>query len=811
MKKTLLTTFLALVLGSATSALHAQGTDFNAVIPQPRSIKAVEAAPFSLDAQTRIFCGKSKAAKRNAQFLQQFIKERTGLELSYSPMGMKFLTEVSSSNTPFRNANAIFLIDDPSVSSNSEGYHLKVGKHIAITGASSAGTFYGIQTLRKALPHSIVNPNNPRLKTKRIEYDIPATEINDEPRFAYRGAHLDVSRHFVTTDSVRRFIDMLALHNINRLHWHITDDQGWRIEIKKYPKLTTIGSKRSETVIGHNSGRYDGIPYGGFYTQQECKEIVKYAAERNIVIIPEIDMPGHMLGALAAYPELGCTGGPYDVWRIWGVSEDVLCAGNDKTLKFIDDVLDEIVKIFPSEYIHVGGDECPKSAWEKCPKCQARIKAEGLEARDGHSAEERLQSYVIRHAEAHLAKRGRKMIGWDETLEGGLADGATVMSWRGEEGGIEAARQHHDVIMTPNTYLYFDYYQSLNTENEPDAIGGYLPLERVYSYEPVSDAMLQEGIDPYIVGVQANCWTEYMPTYRQIEYMELPRMAALAEIQWTARGTKDYEAFLRRTLNLMGLYDEQGYNYAKHIYDVRAKYGTDTENHCITAELSTTVPADIFYTLDGSEPDRSSNVYEGPIALREDAQLRACTFRAAERRPNSIAIRYERSNIERADFRFNKATASPVTLAGKPAPRYTFGGGQTLVDGIQAINTNFQSGQWIGFNGTDLDATIDLGCEQEISSVSLNTCVLKGDWIFNCRGLRIFASQDGKNFTEVARADYPADDADTPNGIRPLSLEFTATSARYVRVQALCEHTIPEWHTGRGNAAFLFVDEISIR
>lgn len=811
MKKTLLTTLLALVLGSATSVLHAQGTDFHGVVPQPRSIKAVEADPFQLNAETRIFCGKSKVAKRNAQFLQQYIKERTGLELSYSPMGKKFLAEVSSSNTPFRNANAIFLLEDPSVSSNAEGYRLKVGKHIVITGASSAGTFYGIQTLRKALPHSILNPNNPRAKTKRIQYDIPATEVNDEPRFAYRGAHLDVGRHFVTTDSIRRFIDMLALHNINRFHWHLTEDQGWRIEIKKYPKLTTIGSKRSETVIGHNSGRYDGIPYGGFYTQQECKDIVKYAAERNIVIIPEIDLPGHMLGALAAYPELGCTGGPYEVWRIWGVSEDVLCAGNDKTLKFIDDVLDEIVKIFPSEYIHVGGDECPKSAWEKCPKCQARIKAEGLEARDGHSAEERLQSYVIRHAEAHLAKRGRKMIGWDETLEGGLADGATVMSWRGEEGGIEAARQHHDVIMTPNTYLYFDYYQSLNTENEPDAIGGYLPLERVYSYEPVSDAMLQEGIDKYIVGVQANCWTEYMPTFRQIEYMELPRMAALAEIQWAARGTKDYDAFLRRTLNLMGLYEEQGYNYAKHIYDVRAKYGTDTERHCITAELSTTVPADIFYTLDGSEPDRSSNVYEGPITLREDAQLRACTFRPAERRPNSIAIRYERSNIERADFAFNKATASPVTLAGEPSPRYTFAGAQTLVDGINAINTNFQSGQWIGFNGTDLDATIDLGSEQEIASVGLNTCVLKGDWIFNCRGLRVFTSQDGVTFTEAARADYPVDDADAPNGIRPLRVDFAPTAARYVRVQALCEHSIPEWHTGRGNAAFLFVDEISIR
>lgn len=807
MKKTLLHSLLALLtFGSFAAEAQAQvQANFN-VVPRPASVQQLDAESFVINADTRIFCGKSKAAKRNAAFLQQYIKERTGFALPYSPMGKKFLSLHPNQ------LNGIFLLEDPAASSHAEGYNIKASPDaIVITGASEAGTFYGIQTFRKALPHRIINPANPRLTDEQRKVEVPAALINDAPRFAYRGAHLDVSRHYVTPDSIRRFIDMLALHNINRFHWHITDDQGWRIEIKKYPRLTTVGSKRSETVIGHNTGKYDGIPYGGFYTQKECKEIVKYAAERNITIIPEIDMPGHMLGALAAYPELGCTGGPYDVWRIWGVSEDVLCAGNDKTLKFIDDVLDEIVKIFPSEYIHVGGDECPKTAWKKCPKCQARIKAEGLEADGKHTAEERLQSYVIRHAEAHLSKLGRKMIGWDETLEGGLADGATVMSWRGEEGGIEAARQHHDVVMTPNTYLYFDYYQTLNTASEPEAIGGYLPLDRVYGYEPVTDAMLKEGIGKYIVGVQANCWTEYMPTFRQIEYMELPRMAALADIQWSPRDTKDYDDFLQRTLRMMGVYDEMGYNYAKHIYDVQAKYTPDVQNHCIVADLKSAVGVNVHYTLDGSEPTQSSPTLDEPLAIRENVQLRACTFRPVEARVGSAARRFERSNIESLDVEFNKATTRPITLAHEPAPRYAFNGGVDLVDGLKARTLSFQSGQWLGFNGEDVVATIDLGEGQTISSVSLNALGSKADWVFDARGLIVEVSNDGVNFEKVASEDYPAMTDTSADGILPHALTFAPTAARFVRITALCEKSIPAWHGGRGLPGFLFVDEICVK
>lgn len=807
MKKTLLNTLFIVGLGMFAATAQAQTADFN-VVPRPMTIEVAKGQAFTINAETRIVCGKGKAAKRNALFLQQYIKERAGLMLP--------ITKKAPAT------NAIVLTVVPDGRANAEGYTLKVSNDvIAINASTDAGLFYGVQTLRKALPHYTINPNNPQLKMER-KVEVPAVSIKDEPRFSYRGAHLDVSRHFVAVDSMCRFIDMLALHNINRLHWHITDDQGWRIEIKKYPRLTAVGSKRSETVIGHNSGQYDGVPYGGFYTQKEAKAVVKYAAERGITIIPEIDLPGHMQGALAAYPELGCTSGPYEVWRQWGVSEDVLCAGNDRTLQFIDDVLDEIVKIFPSEYIHVGGDECPKTRWKDCPKCQARIKAEGLEARDGHTAEERLQSYVIRHAEAHLAKLGRKMIGWDETLEGGLADGATVMSWRGEAGGIEAARQKHDVIMTPNTYLYFDYYQSLDTANEPDAIGGYLPLERVYSYEPVSDAMATEGLGKYIVGVQANCWTEYMPTYRQIEYMELPRMAALAEIQWSQRGTKDYDDFVGRTLNLVGLYDEMGYNYAKHIFDPKARYTVDTEARKIVAEYASTVGGDVFYTLDGTEPGRTSSVYEGPIALDRDAKLRACTYRVAERRPHSSAVRWERSNVLSADFVFSKATASPTYLVNEPAHQYKCSGGLTLVDGVQGINRNFQSGQWLGFNGTDLEVWIDLGSVQTVSRVSINTLVAKGDWVFDVTGLEVGAVAVDTPETAiekcpsltcetVAAETYAVDAKDAPDEIRTHVLSFAPVETRYLRVKAPCVKALPAWHGGAGKPAFIFVDEVIVK
>lgn len=743
------------------------------VVPLPQEIVGNHDQSFILAGHVKIVYPKgNEIMRKNADFLADYILEATGKRLAVEE-GCAGKDKIA--------------LQLNLQSSNPEAYQLKVnGEGVAIDAPTESGVFYGIQTLRKSLPLA-----------KDATVVLPAVEINDFPRFAYRGAHLDVSRHFFPVDSIKKFVDMLALHNINRFHWHISDDQGWRIEIKKYPELTTKGSQRKETVIGHNSGKYDGKPYGGFYTQEEAKEIVAYAKERHITVIPEIDLPGHMQAALTAYPELGCTGGPYDVWTIWGVSEDVLCAGNDKTLDFIDGVLAEIIEIFPSEYIHVGGDECPKVRWEKCPKCQARIKALKLKKDAKHTAEEKLQSFIISHAEKFLNDHGRQIIGWDEILEGGLAPNATVMSWRGIAGGIEAAKLKHDVIMTPNTYMYFDYYQSKDVENEPMAIGGYVPLEKVYSFEPFAPSLTPEE-QKYIIGVQANLWTEYVPEYKQVEYMELPRLSALAEVQWTMPEKKDYDDFIARIPSMLNIYQMKGYNFAKHLYDVKADIHPDFEAGAIKVELSTVGDADIYYTLDGSEPTTTSFKYTGAFDLKENADLKAIAVRPSGN-----------SRVTAEKVEFTKSTTKPITMLQPINKGYQFNGAGVLVDGLKG-NGNYKTGRWIAFYKNDMEAVIDLGEPAEITKVSMNTCVEKGDWVFDARGITIEVSEDGKTYTKVASESYPAMKANDRNGVYTHTLTFDPVKARFVKVLALSESKIPAWHGGKGNPAFLFVDEISV-
>ena len=449
-----------------------------------------------------------------------------------------------------------------------EEYSLVVNRKAVIIKASALNGFiYAIQTVKQMLPEGIFSESLDRDE----DWKLKCVVIKDAPRFAHRGMHLDVSRHFWSVDEVKRYLDVMQVHKLNRFHWHLTDDQGWRIEIKKYPRLTEKGAVRKETLVGHLQPKdnvFDGTPYGEglFYTQDQIREVVAYAAARGITVIPEIDLPGHMVAALACYPELGCTSGPYEVWPMWGVADDVLCPGNEKTFEFIENVLSEVADLFPSEYIHIGGDECPKVRWEKCPKCQARIKALGLEADERHSAEYFLQSYVTERVEAFLATRGKRIIGWDEILEGKLAPDATVMSWRGISGGLEAARLGHDAIMTPNSYLYFDYYQSDNQDAEPLAIGGYLPVSKVYSYEPFEEGMTEEE-KSHIIGVQANLWTEYITTESQLEYMLLPRLAALSEVQWCQPQNKNWERFEDCVDDVCDIYDQMGYNYARHLLE----------------------------------------------------------------------------------------------------------------------------------------------------------------------------------------------------------------------------------------------------
>lgn len=741
------------------------------VVPIPAEITTVQEAPFVMKNGTTIYytVGNEKM-RRNAEFLASYVEGQTGIRLN--------VQEGSDGQEGI-------LLQLGLEKENPEAYSLDVKQgRVVIAAPTEAGVFYGIQTLRKSIG---------AVEAGRVE--LPAVHVTDEPRLSYRGMMLDVSRHFFSIDEVKCYIDMLALHNINRLHWHISDDQGWRIEIKKYPKLTEIASQRKETVIGRNSGKYDGKPYGGFFTQEQAKEVVAYAAERYITVIPEIDLPGHMQAALTAYPELGCTGGPYEVWTQWGVSENVLCAGNDKTIEFIKDVLAEIVEIFPSEYIHVGGDECPKVRWEKCPKCQARIKALGLKADGKHTKEERLQSYVIHEAAEFLATKGRKMIGWDEILEGGLAPGATVMSWRGEGGGIEAAKQGHDVIMVPNTYFYFDYYQTKDTETEPLAIGGYVPIDRVYSYDPMPKALSPEE-QKHIIGVQANLWTEYIPTFSHVQYMVLPRMAALCEVQWSLPEKKDYDAFLKRTSRLVEIYQKNGWNYAKHIFDVQLELTPNTETATLDVTARTIDNAPIYYTLDGSEPTAASQKYTGVLKIDKP-----CTLRTVAIRPSG------NSKVTTDEISFSKSSMKPITMLQPINKQYEFTGATVLVDGMTG-NMNYKTGRWIAFFKNDMEAVIDLKEPTDISSMTLHTCVEKGDWIFDARGITVSVSDDNQSFKEVASETYPAMKESDPNQIYTHKLEFTPVKARYVKVKALPEHKIPSWHGGKGNPGFLFVDEI---
>lgn len=749
----------------------AQG-DFG-IIPLPQEVTTQNAAPYLLTPKTVVsFEAGNADMERVAGYLASFIKESTGYSIQTAP--------ASEGKTGIR------LSIDKSIQ-NPEGYRLTVtNEGIELAGASEAGLFYGAQTLRKAMP----------VTAQAMDVEIPAVQINDYPRFKYRGMMVDVSRHFLTVDEMKAYIDIFALHNINKLHWHLTDDQGWRIEIKKYPELTEVGSKRKETVIGRNSGEYDGKPYEGFYTQDEIREVIAYAQDRFITIIPEIDLPGHQLAALATYPELGCTGGPYEVWTQWGVSDDVICAGNEKSMQFLEDVLAEVIDLFPSEYIHIGGDECPKIRWKECPKCQARIKAEGIKGDSKHSAEEYLQSYVISRMEKFVESKGRRIIGWDEILEGGLAPNATVMSWRSTEGGIEAAKQKHDAIMTPSTPLYFDYYQSTDTENDPLAIGGYNPIDKVYNFEPVSDE-LTDTEKPHIIGVQANLWSEYLPTFSQRQYMTMPRIAALAEIQWTEPSKKDYKSFLQRLVRFTALYDRLGYNYGKHIFDVMADFTPDTENGQIIVALSTIGGGDIHYTLDGSEPTASSAKYESPLTIKADAEVKAVAIRSTGN-----------SRIFSEKINYSKATAKPITLKEEPSKGYIFNGAPVLNDGLTG-NDNYKTGRWLGFQGKDIDATIDLKEPTDISKVSFNTNVVPGDWIMGAAGVTVKVSDDGQTFREVATQTMPEAEKSYDSRIEPVEITFAPVKARYVEI-IIKSGKLPAWHTGAGNQAFVFVDEINV-
>jgi hexosaminidase len=583
------------------------------IIPVPLETIQNEGS-FSLASSTA-FYAPTPEAQTVAAFFAARLKQSTG----YDPA-------VKDAET----SGAIALLIDASLDLNSEGYKLDVTPQgVSVRAKTPQGLFYGMQTFMQLLPAEVETPS----KTDGIAWTAPAVTISDQPRYAYRGLMLDACRHFMPVDFVKKQLDVLALFKINRMHWHLTEDQGWRIEIKQYPKLTETGSKSNNSE--------------GFYTQDEIKSIVAYAAERFITIIPEVELPGHELAAIAAYPELSCTGEPTTPRMVWGVEDVVLCAGKESTFEFLENVLKEVIPLFPSEYFHIGGDECPKTSWKSCPLCQERIRKEGLKADDTHTAEERLQSWFVQRIEKVLASYGKKMIGWDEILEGGLAPTATVMSWRGEAGGIAAASLDHDVIMTPGgrTGMYIDQFQG-DPKIEPVAIGGNNPLSNVYAYNPTPDTLKAIGMDHHILGVQCNLWTEYLYDTNLMEYRIYPSVLAVAETGWSQAGKKDYEHFLHRLDNALVRLDGHSINY--HIPQPEQPGGscnfvafTDKA----TLAFTTTRPMKMVYTINGSEPKAESEQYLAPIEITENSTLRIRSVLPSGRMSPTRVITVEKQDL----------------------------------------------------------------------------------------------------------------------------------------------------------------------
>lgn len=727
-----------------------------AIIPKPVSI-TYETGSFILNKQTTILAEKS--IEENAKFLQ------TALQHIHQ----------YSFSTAAKSKQAIELKIDSVKVIKKEGYLLTVNpSQISIIGHDAAGVFYGIQSLIQLSVQS---------KT------IPACRIEDYPRFAYRGLHLDVGRNMFPISFLKKYIDLLASYKLNTFHWHLTDDQGWRIEIKKYPRLQNVAAYRQETIIGHKKDsphRFDGKPYGGFYTQLEVKELVKYATQRHVTIIPEIEMPGHASAALAAYPEFGCRQQGYQTATFWGVFDEVFCAGNDKTFSFLQDVLDEILPLFPSKYIHIGGDECPKVRWKTCPKCQQRIKDQGL------ADEHELQSYFIQRIEKYLNGKGREIIGWDEILEGGLSPNATVMSWRGETGGIAAAQQKHEVIMSPESHLYLDYYQSLHSD-EPTAAAGHTSLAKVYSYEPHTKD-LQAAYYPFIKGVQANVWTEYMPSPEQVEYMTFPRAMALAEIAWTPKELKDYEDFLSRLRKNRLFLQHKNVNYFNRFEELNYDFLMEKSGKSIVHFTSTLPNAKIYYTLNGKNPTPQDSIFKDHIAIEKSSLLKAQLF--VENKPYGKTFEQ--------NFTYHKAIAKNITLKNQPKANYNPAIPFALGNGL-AGNSRYNNGQWVGFSGEDLDAIIDLESTQSVSQIGLN--LLKYHWqrMWEPDTLTFSLSVDGVNYQEVYRTSEFS-----VNGINKINATIKPTQARFIRVFAKNKGIIPAGEYGAGGKAWLLIDEIIV-
>ena len=743
------------------------------ILPAPVSLK-LKKSEFQLKPDTRIlYPSGNDGWDLAATCLAGILNPSTGYN---------FKPEAVAGKTPGTTRNSIFFQINEKIK-NPEGYEIDVDRNgILVKAKTPAGAFYAVQTIRQLFPAAI---NSAEVQSG-INWVAPGCEVEDYPRFGYRGLHLDVGRHWFPVSFIKRYIDLLAAHKLNRFHWHLTEDQGWRIEIKKYPKLQTIAACREKTLVGHYTDqpeKYDNQKYCHYYSQEEVKEVVEYARQRFVTVIPEIEMPGHALAALSAYPELGCEQTGYKAATYWGVFEDVFCAGNEKTYTFLEDVLVEVAALFPGEYIHVGGDECPKERWKVCPKCQDAMKREGL--KDEHE----LQSYVIRRAEGILTKLGKKLIGWDEILEGGLAPTATVMSWRGEEGGIAAAKADHDVIMTPTTYVYFDYYQS-DPETEPLAIGGFLPLEKTYSYEPIPADFTPEQAR-HILGVQGNLWTEYIKEPEKVEYMVYPRACALAEIAWSQPKDRSWEGFSARLLRHFDRLAAMKVNYAKSYFDIKTEF-TQGKVHLTCTDPNAT----IRYTTDGSEPTTSSQKYTAPFGITQNTNIKASAFLESEKAGKTVSVNYL----------MHKASGKPYTLSKEPK-KYTGGETYGLTNGVTGGIKTWSA--WVGLVNHDIDPVIDLGESMMINRVTTHYVNSKGSWIHPPKAIEVFVSQDGKNFMSEGRKVINPEEK-MNNSVETVTIMLKNVKARYVKLVATTTGVIPKGYPGEGEGAWMFLDEVIV-
>ena len=660
-----------------------------------------------------------------------------------------------------------------------EGFHdyylLNINNRgIQISSTSPRSALYAIQTLMQLL------------REYKSDGLLPFMEIEDYAKFPYRGMHLDVCRHFFTIDEVKNYIDYLSWYKINKFHWHLTDDQGWRIEIKSHPKLTEIGAYRPvKPGQSYPADKLKNGRYGGYYTQEQIREVVAYAKKLHIDIIPEIEMPGHAQAALAAYPELSCTGGPFEVGTEWGVMDEIFCP-KEETFALLEDVIDEVITLFPYNYIHIGGDEAPKTRWEKCAHCQAMIKRLGL--KDEHE----LQSYFITRMEKYINSKGKKIIGWDEILEGGLAPNATVMSWRGEEGAVHAAKQGNDAIMTPVGYMYFDYFQG-NPESEPAAFGAELKLDKVYSFNPIPDGLTREQ-SRHILGPQANMWAEHIKDFKHVQYMLFPRLFALSEVGWGTNNFSDYHNFEKRVLVHMKMLDEKGIDYGKAIFELNSKL--ERINNTIVLSLSSLKTDGVIrYTTDGSIPNSDSHPYKESILLNKQMEIKAGYF------VNDKLV----GTIYSLPVSPSISTGMAITLDNQPAKQYSDMGAVTLVNGLFGSPSYFRK-NWLGFDGQDLVATIDLMEAKNFSTINMNTLDNKGDWIHAAIGVEILVSNNGTDYISIKKVSKEEIDA----ALGRLSIQFSTQNARYIKVIANCQKNIPKGYTGAGQKAWLFVDEIAV-